>query len=344
MPETREWDVELLEHVFEQADVEAIISTTTLVGRGADEIIWTADKQGEYSVKSGYKVYMNRCVNRLALNRSGDWSRIWQLKLPPKIRHFAWRLASREAGIWEHLYGVLNGARNMKVWIDFALSNWDEDRICNWIAMLWAVWRERNQRVWSQVSNSARTVVSGGQEAVSEWRTVRAVTRGGVGGIGNQRQICAKWHPPTQPWLKCNVDAGFKPNERKWGCGMILRSSDGAAVSCRTSWRIGKPEVREGEALALLDALLWIEQSGYEQINQSSKVNEAHRRSLEDRRGRGRGGKIGRDEADEAVYASSATVVRAAGRARAVAERRGLATQRLGHGGRAKRRRGVEDV
>ncbi|CAN1248831.1 Putative ribonuclease H protein At1g65750 [Linum perenne] len=93
MLETREWDVELLEHVFEQADVEAIISTTTLVGRGADEIIWTADKQGEYSVKSGYKVYMNRCVNRLALNRSGDWSRIWQLKLPPKIRHFAWRLA-----------------------------------------------------------------------------------------------------------------------------------------------------------------------------------------------------------------------------------------------------------
>ncbi|CAN1854604.1 hypothetical protein LINPERHAP1_LOCUS41395 [Linum perenne] len=147
--------------------------------------------------------------------------------------------------------------------------------------MLWAVWRERNQRLWSQVSSSARTVVSGGQEAVSEWRTVRAVTRGGVGGIGNQQQVCAKWHSPTQPWLKCNVDAGFKPNERKWGCGMILRSSDGAVVSCRTSWRIGKPEVREGEALALLDALLWIEQSGYEQVIfevDSAEVESATRR------------------------------------------------------------------
>ncbi|CAN1729193.1 hypothetical protein LINPERHAP1_LOCUS527 [Linum perenne] len=78
--------------------------------------------------------------------------------------------------------------------------------------------------------------------------------------------VCENWHPPAYPWMKCNVDAGFKPNNRQWGCGMILRNSEGSLVGCRTTWKTGKPEVREGEAWALLDAMLWVEQSGYENV------------------------------------------------------------------------------
>ncbi|CAN1841041.1 hypothetical protein LINPERHAP1_LOCUS36323 [Linum perenne] len=169
MPGTREWDEELLEHIFEPEDVEAILSTTTIVGGGADEIIWPADKKGEYSVMSGYKVYMN-----------------------------------------------------------------------------------------SFVDSTARSVVMGGVEAVMEWRVVRVGSEGS-GTTRARRLVCESWQSPCDPWLKCNVDASFKQAERKWGCGMILRNSEGGLVGCRTSWKKGTPEIREGEALSFLDAMLWVE-------------------------------------------------------------------------------------
>ncbi|CAN1780943.1 hypothetical protein LINPERHAP1_LOCUS15259 [Linum perenne] len=88
----------------------------------------------------------------------------------------------------------------------------------------------------------------GGVDAVAEWRTVRVASGEGSVPTRNGRLECESWHPLSDLWLKCNVDAGFRPAERKWGCGMMLRNSQGMLVGCRTSWKKGKPEVGEGDA------------------------------------------------------------------------------------------------
>ncbi|CAN1770769.1 hypothetical protein LINPERHAP1_LOCUS11707 [Linum perenne] len=74
------------------------------------------------------------------------------------------------------------------------------------------------------------------------------------------------WHPPGELQLKCNVDAAFRVSNREWGWGAAVRNHVGTLLSFRTGWLRGTPEVREGEAMALLDALLWIQASGVEDM------------------------------------------------------------------------------
>ncbi|CAN1797971.1 hypothetical protein LINPERHAP1_LOCUS21500 [Linum perenne] len=87
-----------------------------------------------------------------------------------------------------------------------------------------------------------------------------------LGNAGPLTSSCSKWHNPLIGKIKCNVDAAFREREHRWGCGMALRNHKGVVVSIQTSWRRGLPTVREGEALALLEALEWLENSGYNDV------------------------------------------------------------------------------
>ncbi|KAL5560802.1 hypothetical protein UlMin_037013 [Ulmus minor] len=60
-----------------------------------DTLIWHYTRDGEYSVKSGYKstLILNdvvECSNPQVVNKW--WKSLWQLKIPPKVRNFTWRL------------------------------------------------------------------------------------------------------------------------------------------------------------------------------------------------------------------------------------------------------------
>ncbi|KAL5559689.1 hypothetical protein UlMin_035900 [Ulmus minor] len=60
-----------------------------------DTLIWHHTRDGEYSVKSGYKTALSlddiaECSNPQAVNKW--WKYLWTLKIPPKIRNFTWRL------------------------------------------------------------------------------------------------------------------------------------------------------------------------------------------------------------------------------------------------------------
>ncbi|CAN1812128.1 hypothetical protein LINPERHAP1_LOCUS26436 [Linum perenne] len=47
---------------------------------------------------------------------------------------------------------------------------------------------------------------------------------------------------------------------------MVIRDDVDDFISCKTLWRSGRPEVKEGEALALLEAMQWVEQSEYDRM------------------------------------------------------------------------------
>ncbi|CAN1775830.1 hypothetical protein LINPERHAP1_LOCUS13456 [Linum perenne] len=88
IPETREWDEELLESLFPSEEVEAIMSTVTAASSRKDEIIWHYEKRGRYSVKSAYQLYMVNNADVQGLGQVGDWSRLWRLSFPPKLKAF----------------------------------------------------------------------------------------------------------------------------------------------------------------------------------------------------------------------------------------------------------------
>ena len=92
--DSKRWKVDALKALFLPFVVETILNIPLSYNLPKDKLIWVGNNRGEFSVKSAYYIALN--VINLAGSREcshGDpriplWKRIWQLKIPPKIRIF----------------------------------------------------------------------------------------------------------------------------------------------------------------------------------------------------------------------------------------------------------------
>ncbi|KAI3769267.1 hypothetical protein L6452_00368 [Arctium lappa] len=57
-----------------------------------DKLFWHWSPNGSYSIKSSYKLIMNRLVSTTHLEIDADWQRIWKTNIPYKARFFVWRV------------------------------------------------------------------------------------------------------------------------------------------------------------------------------------------------------------------------------------------------------------
>jgi ribonuclease HI len=98
-PVTEQWDEDLLKDLFSTVDVGRILQIP-LNNRGFDDFVaWGFSKHGRYTVRSGYylqwKFQFGATTNQLALPGSSAlnpvWKILWRLRIPSKIKIFAWR-------------------------------------------------------------------------------------------------------------------------------------------------------------------------------------------------------------------------------------------------------------
>ena len=83
---------------FHKEDADAILRIPLSRRFVADSIFWLFNRDGDYSVKSGYKV---ACKIRKEASMQGEssmagdsqlvWRKIWQMHIPNKIKVFVWR-------------------------------------------------------------------------------------------------------------------------------------------------------------------------------------------------------------------------------------------------------------
>ncbi|XP_058764318.1 uncharacterized protein LOC131637728 [Vicia villosa] len=57
-----------------------------------DRLIWNEEQNGEYSVKSGYKIWNGLHSNTQFHNTEGRWKSIWSISAPPRAKHLLWRI------------------------------------------------------------------------------------------------------------------------------------------------------------------------------------------------------------------------------------------------------------
>jgi hypothetical protein len=102
-PTTGRWDVAMVQQTFHPDDVQTILDIP--VGEEFDDYIaWHFDKKGVFTVKSAYKVQIDKASSRQGTSQGGwvqnpvmgnsfPWNKIWSMKCPNKVKVFAWRLA-----------------------------------------------------------------------------------------------------------------------------------------------------------------------------------------------------------------------------------------------------------
>lgn len=107
---TKRWKVADLRLCLSEAEVEAITLIPIALNHIPDSLIWHFDSKGIYSVQSGYHIAMKDLSTSLSSNLSSSfqppramWKMIWDLKLPPKLKHFWWRVCKNVLATKENL-------------------------------------------------------------------------------------------------------------------------------------------------------------------------------------------------------------------------------------------------
>jgi ribonuclease HI len=86
------WNEPLIRQVFSTDIADAILHTPLFEQVTNDRLIWKAEKNGCYSVRSAYRLCVEELIDVSHLHRPGNWKSIWRLKLPPKVKHLLWRM------------------------------------------------------------------------------------------------------------------------------------------------------------------------------------------------------------------------------------------------------------
>ena len=88
--DSNSWDTDLVMDIFDSRDANIILSIP-LNNEVNDSWYWRREKMGNYSVKSAYLLTQEaKNENGIAAN-SGFWRKLWNLKIPPKVKNFLWR-------------------------------------------------------------------------------------------------------------------------------------------------------------------------------------------------------------------------------------------------------------
>ena len=91
-----EWNTRIIDEQFLPFEARSIKSIPLCISSQQDYLHWLLERNGSYSMKSGYKLL---CVDSSRGKASSSnsaanmvfWFGIWKLKMPRKVKHFLWR-------------------------------------------------------------------------------------------------------------------------------------------------------------------------------------------------------------------------------------------------------------
>ena len=94
---TGEWNIDKLNSWFLLEEREAILGIPLSSSNTNDRLVWAKNRNRKFTVKSAYALALEEKVHNSKVDCSDEsamrkiWKTIWQLRIPPKIKHFAWR-------------------------------------------------------------------------------------------------------------------------------------------------------------------------------------------------------------------------------------------------------------
>ncbi|XP_024632220.1 uncharacterized protein [Medicago truncatula] len=121
---------------------------------------------------------------------------------------------------------------------------------------LWSIWKQRNNKVWNELTDAQRFVFDRAKTLLDDWKTAKDFCQPTS---NMQRPVqYPRWQKPLEGRFKCNIDASFSKHLNRVGIRICIRDDSGSFVLARTEWISPLCDVHVGEALGLLSALEWV--------------------------------------------------------------------------------------
>ncbi|XP_058784794.1 uncharacterized protein LOC131659630 [Vicia villosa] len=245
LPNVKQWDVGKVTNLFDHVGAESILKVPLVEEVKEDRLVWQEEQNGEYSVKSGYRIWREKQSSSRDLGVEGNWKKLWSISAPSRAKHLLWRICR----------GCLPTRIKLQqhhVICPLSLSLVCEDRrdAGRFTVMLEALWRSRNNVVWLDSREDAIRI---GLQAYHNWYDWFQAKEESVVCDNNTNSV--DWIPPMVNRVKCNVDAGFNNVRGSTNRGWCFRDHLGRFISAGASWDVGLLSVFEAEAIALKEAI-----------------------------------------------------------------------------------------
>ncbi|KAK2427088.1 hypothetical protein QL285_025690 [Trifolium repens] len=92
LPNMKKWDVDKINSLFPREVAHDIVAVPLLEVVTEDRLVWKEEKDGMYSVRSGYRKFLKEKDGGCGGNNMEGWSSIRKIHAPPKAKHLLWRI------------------------------------------------------------------------------------------------------------------------------------------------------------------------------------------------------------------------------------------------------------
>ncbi|CAH9075972.1 unnamed protein product [Cuscuta epithymum] len=298
--------MDILNDILDDRDVDLIRRIPLSLRPVSDVKQWRWGEDGRFSVKSCYR----RIVGEINPVNWTGWTEMWNWKIPRKIKIFFWQVCSGclptkdllrarqvncsgNCGLCGsagesllHIFKLCPVAQEAwrtaaRSWTSYGGDNFMEQLKIEFqsrrkeslevlIGGCWALWCERNRRVWQRVSSSAKVFMDRAHYFISGWKQAQFEK-------GRRPAAVAvaptNWRRPAPGRLKLNVDAAVRSD--RCGLGWCLRDEDGNFVAGTAMPWPGILSSLEAELIAIREALSWLQGTGWQSVEVESDASRA---------------------------------------------------------------------
>ncbi|KAM6551132.1 hypothetical protein CsatB_000940 [Cannabis sativa] len=142
-----QWDKEILDDMFDDRDLNLIISILLPLTVQKDGWTWSKEKTGVYLVKSAYRWLQNHDIS--AGLDSNFWIAFWKINLQPKSLAFwsCWHRSSVNI--------IPSSHQSFHKWFQDVMKDNNPTQIEEALMVTWAIWNARNKLLWNQKRKEA---------------------------------------------------------------------------------------------------------------------------------------------------------------------------------------------
>lgn len=266
-----------------------------------DNWYWRCEKMGLYSVKSAYLLLQDSGRSIPGDNNSGFWRKLWNLKIPSKVKNFLWRAArnclptkdllrSRRVPVnnvcpscneapesvlhslvtcpfaqscWHKaaLPMITGEFNSFTGWLQLVFINRNTAAVNVMVMVCWVLWKNRNDLVWNQKCLEVSDVLATAISVLNQWRFVQDKTFDNSLGFMNQEDGCEQWQTPVLNRVKVNTDAAIFDHLNRFSHALVVRDHNGNLLEAKSICYQGTVSPDLAEAMGIREALSWVKSS-----------------------------------------------------------------------------------
>ncbi|XP_058742176.1 uncharacterized protein LOC131614632 [Vicia villosa] len=294
LPNIKQWDVGKVKLLFDHVVAETILRVPLVEEVVEDRLVWQEERNGEYSVKSGYRLWRGVQSSNRCNDREGNWKNVWNILAPSRAKHLLWRICRgclptrtnlqqhhvqcssicpwcdiEEEDEWHVFFGCISTSQS---WRAAGLSALIDSRIHSFHdakSLIFDVCSREDRRDAGRFAMVLESLWRSRNNVV--WQDDREdAIRIGLQAYHNwydwflarkdhngctTNNFPLTWIPPLVDQVKCNVDASFNNNVVTTNRGWCFRDHLGRFIRAGSAWDLGLYSVFEAEATALKEAI-----------------------------------------------------------------------------------------